>query len=214
VEASLPYFLPAPTLIGTFGAFIRIRSPIFQRSHLFDIGVAGPIAGFVLLVPAMAVGVAWSKVLPGIGAESELRFGAPLIERLLEAALFPGADPSDIYLHPMARAAWAGALATALNLLPIGQLDGGHVMYSFVGERWHRVLSRVFVGALVALFAITWYVGWLLWAVLLYFLALKHPVIYDPAPLGSGRRWLGLGAAAMLLLCFTVIPMTIRGLIE
>ncbi len=214
VDASLPYFLPAPTLIGTFGAFIRIRAPIFYRTHLFDIGIAGPIAGFVFLVPAMAIGVAWSKVIPGIGAESDLQFGVPLLQRLFESMLFPGTDSSDIYLHPMARAAWAGALATALNLLPIGQLDGGHVMYSFVGERRHWFFSRVFVGVLVALFALTSYFGWLVWAVLLFFFALRHPVIYDTEPLGPGRKLLGLGAAAMLLLSFTVIPMTIRGLIE
>ncbi len=213
VDASLPYFMPAPTLIGTFGAFIRIRSPIYYRAHLFAIGIAGPIAGFLVLSPAMAIGVAYSKVIPGIGAESELHFGAPLLQRLLEAALFPGVASDDIYLHPVARAAWAGALATALNLLPIGQLDGGHILYSFFGS-WHRRLSIFFIACLVALFLATMYWGWLLWSVLLFFFALKHPIVYDTAPLGAGRRLLGVGAAVMLILSFSVIPMTIRGIWE
>ena len=213
VDASLPYFLPAPTLIGTFGAFIRIRSPIFYKTHLFDIGIAGPLAGFIPLVPAMALGVALSKVIPGIGAESDLQFGSPLLQRVCEMALFPGVAPGDIYLHPVARAAWAGALATALNLLPIGQLDGGHILYSFVGG-WHKALSRLFVAALVGLFLLTFYFGWLVWAILLFFFALKHPTIHDGVPVGRGRTLLGVLSAAMLVLCFTLIPMTIRGFWE
>jgi membrane-associated protease RseP (regulator of RpoE activity) len=213
VDASLPYFLPAPTLIGTFGAFIRIRSPIFYRTHLFDIGIAGPIAGFVPLLPAMALGVALSKAIPGIGAESDIRFGVPLLQRLCEGVLFPGVPSADIYLHPVARAAWAGTLATALNLLPIGQLDGGHILYSLAGK-WHKLLSRIFLAALVALFAVTGYIGWLVWAVLLSVFALRHPVIHDSSPLGAGRSALAAASLAVLVLCFTVIPMTIEGLWE
>ncbi|MGH9628351.1 MAG: site-2 protease family protein, partial [Bryobacteraceae bacterium] len=137
INASLPYFLPAPTLIGTLGAFIRIRSPICSRRQLFDIGIAGPIAGFVLVIPALAIGLAYSKVIPGIVSQGDLIFSTPWILRGLQLLVFPGASPEDIYLHPIARAAWVGVFATALNLLPIGQLDGGHILYSFIGE-WHR----------------------------------------------------------------------------
>src|SRR5205807_252751 len=128
VDASLPYFLPSPFL-GTFGAFIRVRSPIFSKRALFDIGVAGPIAGFVFLVPALGVGLALSKIIPGIGHQGSMSFSVPGLQWLLERAVFPGAASTDIYLHPMARAAWVGMFATAMNLLPIGQLDGGHIFY-------------------------------------------------------------------------------------
>jgi Zn-dependent protease len=140
VDASLPYFLPSP-LMGTFGAFIRVRSPIYSKRALFDIGVAGPLAGFVFLMPALAVGLAFSKVIPDIGRQGEIQFGAPALQWILERLIFPGVRSTDIYLHPVARAAWVGMLATALNLLPIGQLDGGHILYAFFPRR-HRVVSR------------------------------------------------------------------------
>lgn len=207
VDASLPYFLPAPTPIGTLGAFIRIRSPIFTMRELFDIGIAGPLAGALFLLPAFAIGLAYSKVLPGIGEESELIFGAPLIQRLLMAAVFPGAPSEDVYLHPVARAAWVGALATALNLLPIGQLDGGHILYSFVG-RWHRRLSQLFVALLVPLAYFS--LSWLVWAILLFFFGLRHPAIYDSSGLSRGRKWLGLLALSLFILCFTLTPLRIE----
>ena len=125
-----PISCPRPFL-GTFGAFIRIRSAIYSKRALFDIGIAGPLAGFVFLLPALAVGLAFSKVIPGIVAPGRPSTSAcRCIERLLDRAIFPGHPAGDIYLHPVARAAWIGMLATALNLLPIGQLDGGHILYS------------------------------------------------------------------------------------
>src|SRR6185369_2771341 len=135
VDATLPFFIPAPTLIGTLGAFIRIRSPILSKRALFDIGIAGPLAGFVALVSPLIAGVALSKVVPGIGLRGDLTFGTPLAIQIVEWIRFPGVPVADIYLHPVARAAWVGLLATALNLLPIGQLDGGHIVYAFLGER-------------------------------------------------------------------------------
>ena len=123
VDASLPYFLPSP-LMGTFGAFIKVRSPIYSKRVLFDIGVAGPIAGFIFLLPALSIGLAFSKVIPGIAHQGTLIFGIPGLQRLMEGIVFPGTPAADIYLHPVARAAWVGMLTTGLNLLPIGQLDG------------------------------------------------------------------------------------------
>jgi membrane-associated protease RseP (regulator of RpoE activity) len=128
LDASLPYFLPAPVLTGTFGAFIRIRSPIYYRGTLFDVAVGGPLAGFVFLLPALGIGLAYSKVIPGIANEGVFHYGTPALLWLLEKAIFPGVPSNDIYLHPVARAAWVGLLATAWNLLPIGQLDGGHIV--------------------------------------------------------------------------------------
>src|SRR5205085_12096445 len=148
INASLPYFLPAPTLIGTLGAFIRIRSPIYTRRALFDVGVAGPLAGFAVLLPALILGLLHSKILPGVANRGDFVFGTPLALRLLEWVFFHGVSVADINLHPVARAAWVGLLATALNLLPIGQLDGGHILYSFFGQT-HKLLSRLFVAAII-----------------------------------------------------------------
>jgi len=204
IDASLPYFLPAPTPIGTLGAFIRIRSPIYTRRALFDVGIAGPLAGFVVLVPLLAIGVASSKVIPGIAERGDLIFGTPAILRAMEWAVFPGVRSSDILLHPVARGAWVGILATALNLIPIGQLDGGHILYSFAG-RWHKLLSRLFVVALVPL-GIFYSHTWLVWAALLFFFALRHPTIFDDTPLDRNRVLLGLAALLVFLLTFTLVP--------
>src|SRR5204863_2393239 len=132
-------------------------------------------------IPALAIGIAYSKIIPGIAVQGDFVFGTPGIMRILESWIMPGVHPADILVHPVARAAWAGVLATALNLMPIGQLDGGHILYSFVGDI-HRRLSKIFVAALVgvALFAAIkhqdFWVGmpWLIWAVFLSLFALRH----------------------------------------
>jgi membrane-associated protease RseP (regulator of RpoE activity) len=204
IDASLPFFLPAPTPIGTLGAFIRIRSPIYTRRALFDVGIAGPLAGFAVLLPALAIGVANSKVLPGIAERGDLVFGVPPVLRAMEWMLFPGVPSSDIYLHPVARAAWVGILATALNLIPIGQLDGGHILYSFAGQK-HKLLSRLFVLALVPL-GLFYSRTWLVWAVILFLFALRHPTIFDVTPLDRNRVALGIAALAIFLMTFTLVP--------
>ena len=205
IDASLPYFLPFPSPIGTLGAFIRIRSPIFTRRALFDVGIAGPLAGFVVLVPALVIGIGESKVIHGIANRGDLIFGIPAIQRIFEWIIFPHVRPADILLHPVARAAWVGILATALNLLPIGQLDGGHILYAFAGRR-HKLLSRIFVVALLPLGYFYSYTWWI-WAALLFFFALRHPVIYDITPLDKSRVALGLAALAIFLLTFTLTPL-------
>ena len=204
VDASLPYFIPAPTLIGTLGAFIRIRSPILSKRALFDIGIAGPLAGFVALLSPLIAGVALSKVVPGIGQSGDLVFGTPLAVRMIEWIRFPGVPMTDIYLHPVARAAWVGLLATALNLLPIGQLDGGHIVYAFLGERT-KYLSRLFLFILVLMGIFATY-SWLVWAALLFFFNMRHPAIVDPNPLGGFRARLAVTALAVFILSFTVAP--------
>jgi membrane-associated protease RseP (regulator of RpoE activity) len=191
--------------MGTFGAFIRIRSAIYSKRVLFDIGVAGPLAGFVFLMPALAVGVAFSKVIPGIAHQGDIQFGTPGLLWILQKAIFPGVPAADIYLHPVARAAWIGILATALNLLPIGQLDGGHILYALAGDK-HKRLSMIFIFALIPLGIFGHWWPWCLWAVALFFLARRHPVIVDPSSLSTGRKWLALAALIVFLLCFTVAP--------
>ncbi len=203
LDASLPYFLPAPPFIGTFGAFIRIRSVIYSRRVLFDVGFAGPLAGFIVLLPVLLTGLAMSKRVPGIALEGDMLFGTPLLLGLLERIYFPGIPEADIYLHPIARAAWIGLFATALNLLPIGQLDGGHLVYALFGER-HRTVSLTALLALIPLGSM--YPAWWAWAVLLYWLGRRHPFLYDRESLGRGRRWGAALAGCIFVLSFMPAP--------
>jgi len=205
VDATLPFFLPSPIPgTGTFGAFIRIRSHIPGKRALFDIGVAGPLAGFVFLAPALFIGLAYSRILPGIGSQGAWQLGVPPLQWLAQKLVFPGVRSVDIYLHPMARAAWVGMLATAINLLPAGQLDGGHLIYSLFG-RAHKWVTWAFIAALLPMGWFFWY-GWLVWAVLLFFFARRHPPVYDQSGIGGGRIRVGLVALAVFLLCFTLAP--------
>jgi membrane-associated protease RseP (regulator of RpoE activity) len=203
IRATLPYFLPAPTLIGTLGAFIRIRGAILSRVQLFDVGVAGPIAGFVFLAPVLLVGVSLSKVIPGIAHQGDLVMGSPLLLQWVQGVLFPGVPNQDILLHPMARAALVGMLATALNLLPVGQLDGGHIVYALHPKR-QLLIARAFVLLLLPL-GLLWE-GWWFWAVLLFVFKLRHPPVYDHTPLGKGRKWVAAAALGIFILCFTPTP--------
>src|SRR5580692_544645 len=192
ISATYPYFIPAPTLIGTLGAFIRIRSPIFNRRALFDMALAGPLIGFLIAVPALALSIAHSKVIVAAQAASPLVFGQPLIERLLEALLRPGVAHTNLLLDPVGRAAWVGMFATALNLLPAGQLDGGHILYTLTAN-WHKRISLGVALALVPL-AIRFWHGWALWAVLLVAIGFRHPPLMDQwEPLDRSRRvWAGV----------------------
>lgn len=204
VDATLPFFMPSPMPVtGTFGAFIRIRSHIPTKKVLFDIGVAGPLAGFVVLAPALFIGLALSRVLPGIANQGTLQLGVPALQLLAQKLVFPGVPAANIYLHPMARAAWVGMFATAINLLPAGQLDGGHVVYALLG-RAHKWITWGFLAALVPMGRV--WNGWWLWAVLLFFFARKHPPVYDENEIGAGRIQLGIVALVVFLLCFTIVP--------
>ena len=204
VDATLPYFLPAPTpFTGTLGAFIKIRSQIVNKKVLFDVGVAGPVAGFVFVVPALAIGLAFSKILPGINQQGSVQLGIPALLMALQNLIFHGIPASDIYLHPVARAAWVGMFATALNLLPVGQLDGGHIVYALL-NRSHKWITLGFLALLVPM-GLLWK-GWWFWAVLLFFFARRHPPVYDSRDLGPARRQLGWLALAIFLLCFTFVP--------
>lgn len=206
IVASYPYFIPAPTIIGTLGAFIRIRSPIGDRRALFDVGVSGPVVGFLLAVPALALGLMKAKIIPGVQASSQIVFGVPLLQRLLERVLMPGVAANSILVHPIGRAAWVGLFATALNLLPAGQLDGGHILYSVSSKR-HRYVTFGVALAMVPLYIFFKWPGWLMWSVLLLVLGLRHPPLIDRwNPLDRKRMMWAAIALLIFLLCFMPAP--------
>lgn len=216
IDASYPYFLPAPTILGTFGAFIRIRSPITTRRALFDVGIAGPVAGFVVALPALAYGVATSRVFPGVEQSAPVVFGHPILLQLMSAMFHPNADVSWLLLNPVGRAAQIGLLVTALNLMPIWQLDGGHILYSLTSER-HARISLAAALALIGLGTITYSESrnplYVVFGMVLLILALryKHPPVYDPwQPLDPARRAWAAGALAILVLCFTAWPVMVH----
>jgi membrane-associated protease RseP (regulator of RpoE activity) len=219
VDASLPFFLPVPPpfLTGTLGAVIRIREPFPSKRALFDIGIAGPIAGFVVLIPALFIGIALShvaRVPPGFAGEE---LGEPLLFKLA-SWLFFGSVPDgySLNLHPMAFAAWFGMLATALNLFPIGQLDGGHISYSVLGHRSIYVTYAA-VGVLGALtfFAGSWAFFALLTVVMLIVFGRHHPRVWDEdVPLDRTRLWLAFAALVIFVVCFTPAPITLSDIVR
>ena len=214
VDASLPYFLPAPLpLTGTFGAFIRIRDVIPHTRALFDIGASGPFAGFVVAVPLLALGLWLSRLVPTPATDhlDLIALGEPLLFRAVEAAVW-GALPEGqmLHLHPVALAAWFGLLATALNLFPLAQLDGGHITYAVVGPhaRW------ITLGTAAAAIGLTFVsISWVAWAIVmigvLVVAGVQHPATLDDhLPLGRPRLALAAAAALIFVLCFTPAPVT------
>ena len=204
VYVTLPFFVPFPSLIGTLGAFIRIKSPIPSRAALFDIGIAGPIAGFIPACIALVYGLSLSHPIAG-SAASEVQLGFPLAFHLAMRLLHITGPLSALSLHPIAAAAWVGMFATALNLLPGGQLDGGHIVFS-ISPRLHRWISLLTVFALIPFGKYLW-TGWLLWAVLLA-LTVKHPRVPHYPDVSGVRRVLALVGLLILVLSFTPAPFT------
>ena len=211
VNASLPYFVPAPPLfplVGTFGAFIRIRSRFPNRMALFDIGAAGPWAGFVVALIATVVGLSLSTVLP-VAPESAVELGDSLLKKLL-TWLVLDVDPTRVALHPIALAGWFGLFVTSLNLIPVGQLDGGHVLYAAFGR-------TSFVPTLLVAFlfwlGMTGWPGWMLWAFILTALTfIGHPTTNDdPRPLDPARFVSALATLAMFVLTFVPEPLKFIG---
>jgi membrane-associated protease RseP (regulator of RpoE activity) len=207
VYATLPYFIPAPTFIGTFGALIRIKSPIRSRKALFDIGIAGPIAGFLVAVPVLFWGLALSKPMPPGATNSVLVFGYPLVFQIVSHMLMPfRSHPvplGGLYLHPVAVAAWVGMFATALNLLPGGQLDGGHITFA-VAPRAHKWVTRVTIVVLIVMGK--FWPGWWIWALILGLTGMRHPNVPKWPDIGPGRRWLAVLAVVMLAVTVVLTP--------
>ncbi|MGH7251625.1 MAG: site-2 protease family protein [Nitrospiraceae bacterium] len=211
VPASLPLFIPGPPhFIGTFGAIIRMRSPILSRRALFDIGVAGPIAGFVVAVVALVIGLSLSKVVPN-EAVYGLHLGEPLLLQFVSwLVIGPLPQGYDVILHPVGFAAWFGLFVTSLNLIPIGQLDGGHVAYALWGPRQRTVALAMLPVLMMLGFMPGGWPGWFLWAGMAGLVGLGHPPVRDPrAALGRTRIWVGWGALAIFVLTFAPIPFSV-----
>jgi membrane-associated protease RseP (regulator of RpoE activity) len=207
-----PFFLPAPFGLGTLGAFIRIGAPVRSRRELFDIGAAGPLAGFIALLPFLVWGVAASRPVPlppppeTITGMVLLIPGSSLGLYLISLATHgPLPDGYILDLHPFALAAWVGLLATALNLLPLGQLDGGHIMYAVTVGRYRRLAIGLWLG-LMAL-GLVW-PGWVLWSLVILALGLRHPPVADELrPLGMPRLVIAAVLLLIFLLSFSPVPL-------
>jgi membrane-associated protease RseP (regulator of RpoE activity) len=215
VDATLPFFIPLPFgPTGTLGAVIRIREMFPTRTILFDIGVAGPIAGFLMLLPVLFWGMSLSHVVPAPRIENGLAFGEPLLFQAVSWAMFGHIpDTQALNAHPMVFAAWFGMLATALNLLPFGQLDGGHITHATL-QRHSTVISTVTVLAAVIMcfFSASWLAYTFLMVLMLFIVGPRHPrVLNEDEPLGPGRNAVAIFALAMLILCFTPIPLELLG---
>ena len=210
IDATLPYFIPAPTFVGTFGAFIKIRAPFHNRATLLEVGVAGPIAGFVVAVPILVFALTQSIFIDANSVEGSYSLGEPLIFSIIATLLgFQPPPGTELFIHPIGFAAWVGFLVTALNLLPIGQLDGGHMVYALF-RSGHQRLSQILVFILLPLGIFLW-PGWLIWAVLLVLLGTRHPpTLDDSIPLARRQIVLGWIGLILLILCFVPVPITIN----
>lgn len=203
IEASWPHFFPAPTIIGTMGAFIRIRSAFGSRRQLFDVGIAGPLAGMAVTIPVLLWGMAHSRLLPST-TSPVLEFGWPPLERMALHLFHPGWNPAQVAISPIARAAWVGLFVTMLNLLPAAQLDGGHILYTFF-PRLHRRISWLLVAALL-LAGWRFWEGWYLWAGMILLMRARHPWVPPFDEVGKTRVALAILTVVIFFLTFIPAP--------
>lgn len=209
LDVTPPYFIPAIPPLGTFGAFIKIRSPIPDKKVLIEVGAWGPIAGAIVAIPLLMVGLFLSEIRPATGTSEGFALGSSIILELLCLIRFGQFSfNAEILLHPTAMAAWFGLFVTAMNLLPIGQLDGGHVIYALFGRSRAWLISLVVLGCLIPLGIFLW-PGWLVFGLLSVILGLKHPPPLNPdVPLDKGGRVLGWAAILLFILSFIPVPIS------
>jgi membrane-associated protease RseP (regulator of RpoE activity) len=204
VDATLPYFIPAPTIIGTFGAVIRMNSNVPDRRALLDIGATGPIVGFLVSIPCLIIGLRLSEAVPG--TDGGMIFGSSLLLEVITRGIFPSVPEGYVInIHPVALAGWLGLMVTMMNLLPVGMMDGGHIMYALFGG-WHRHISRVVVVILVLMGIFTW-PGWAIWGAVNVMFGLRHPPPTDPyVPLDRKRKIVAALAGVILVITFVPVP--------
>ncbi|MBI4377873.1 MAG: site-2 protease family protein [Nitrospinae bacterium] len=208
VKATLPYFIPAPSLLGTFGAFIKMESPIPDRRALLKIGVSGPLAGFIIALPATIIGLGLSEIKEPSQMKGGISLGSSILLSFLTKTILGVSDDSvDIVLHPIGFAGWIGLFVTALNLLPMGQLDGGHIVYSLFKRR-HKILSLI---TFISLFPLAYFwQGWLFWIMAVLLFGLRHPILVDEiTPLEDEDKILGIVAIIIFIITFIPVPFKI-----
>lgn len=213
VPSTLPYFIPLPpqvSFLGTLGAVIRMRLRTGERRVLYDIGIAGPLAGFVVAVPVTLIGLGMSQVSGAPSATSGVMLGESILFRLLERLVLGPLGANDVVmLHPVALAGWTGLFVTGLNLIPIGMLDGGHVSYGLLGSRsiWLAIAAMAGLAGL----AVFVFPGWFFWLGLLFLLGVRHPAARLPsAPINRGRIVLGIATLVLFVLCFVPRPFALH----
>jgi membrane-associated protease RseP (regulator of RpoE activity) len=206
VNVTLPYFIPAPTLLGTFGAFIRSKSAFMNKKQLLDVAAAGPLAGLVISIIVLVIGMGSSSFVPLQNhGGTDMYFGGSVLHKLI-VYLIKGPTPSGYVFLPssIAFAGWVGLLVTMFNLLPIGQLDGGHIMYALFGK-YQKYLAYVAMLGLLAL-SFLWS-GWAIWLFISILLKPAHPpTLMDDIPIGRGRRLAGYLSIIAFILCFMPTP--------
>ncbi|MEW5807808.1 MAG: site-2 protease family protein [Acidobacteriota bacterium] len=214
VAATFPFFLPGPTIFGTFGAVIKIRGIIPHRNALFDIGMAGPLAGFLASIPALIIGLSQATVSDIPIQEGTVLFGDSILISLLDTLFFLRGGEVALNVNSIFYAGWVGLLATTMNLFPVGQLDGGHICYA-ISRRFHRVISYVTIFAIATLIMYSLIMRgfsvWVLWFAILIVMRARHPRLLDEeVPLTAGRRWFSIISLAILLLSFMPDPISIQ----
>ncbi len=216
IRCTPPYFIPAPiSIAGTLGAFIRIKSSFKHKRALFDVGVAGPLAGFLFVIPSLYIGIKLSQLIPKDSIQGGLIFGEPLFFRWMgKIVLGYSSTTQDMVAHPIAMAAWFGLLATSLNLLPIWQLDGGHLAYAILGRTWQKKLTVIFIIILIFVSFLGWPIpSYLLFGLLLLFISARFrfyhpPTLFDEEELGRARILVGILAIIVLIISFIPVPIS------
>ena len=217
LDASLPYYLPNPLIFGTFGAVIRIRSQIRNKRALFDVGAAGPLTGIAVALPVLVIGTAMSATVPPesvAGSDAFWTLGQPLFQQGVNAVFFNSESDISVIMSPLAMVGWFGLLVTALNLLPVSQLDGGHILYAVFGKR-HHIISMLVVVIMIATGLITRYFGWLFWALLVALLGLRHPPLAEEdVKLDKPRLVLAVVTLLVFIGSFNPVPIEVPELFE
>jgi len=211
IDASLPYFLPVPPpfIAGTMGAVIKMRGPIPERRALLDVGAAGPLAGFIVAIPVIVIGLLLSEIRPHTEMTGfSITLGSSLIfELLTKLVLNVDTVSFDIILHPVALAGWFGLWVTALNLMPVGQLDGGHIIYALVRRHQRSVALLTLAGVLLLTI---WWRGWLVWAIIILIFGFRHPpVVHEYVALDPSRKFVGAFCILVFIVTFTPVPFMI-----